>query len=104
MSAAELIQRMKDKDTERRILLDTLRMWDDLASQGITADEVVSFTLVEEFLNKQQKEEIYRARQYGYPTKFLDGPQLKNVVLYNQVKLKDGTTVQLSPMIRRPTS
>lgn len=100
MSTIALINSLKDKEYERLLLLDTLRMWGEVKSQGIEPDSVQGFTFIEAYCNAQQKERIYRLRCYNEKPK----PLYENgkLVLYNAVRLNNGELKELKPWIKGP--
>jgi hypothetical protein len=100
MSAAELIVNLQENNRKRGVLIDQLRMWEDVKAQGIDPETVESFTLREAWIPKAEQAKRRLAARLHQPDAYV-GPRgrLKH---YNAVKLKDGSYRQLEPPVRAP--
>ena len=111
-----ICDRLKAQIDEQRKLIDQLAMWKKVQNQGIDPDTVDVFGFKESLLTVEQKRAYAKACRMRIPdpvTRKLEpwshdhpymGTRLPNghysCVVYNYVKLNDGTTVTLDPMVR----
>lgn len=94
------LSRLQKKIDEQRSLVDQLRLWEEVKAQGIEPDDVVSFTLKEEWIPN-----LKRYRTEGRLLQHSPNPYVESngrLKLYNAVRLKDGSFKQLDPPLRRP--
>jgi len=88
-----ILERLQKLNQERALLLDTLRLWDEAALQGLSYDEVVSFSFRDVYLTPSECMVQYQSRRKIWPETH-----------HNAVRLKDGSWRELKPPLRRPTS
>ncbi len=100
-----VVNRLESNAREQALLLDTLRMWNEVAEQGIDTDTVVSFTFREDLLTEEDKREIWKFARGRFPTHhatrlcfYTEG----KLVRYNAVRLLSGEIVKLSPPVYAP--
>jgi hypothetical protein len=92
MSTRDLIDSLQKKNAERALLLDTLRLWDEVKAQGIEPEEVESFSFRDEYLTARE-----RGVHYQYARKIFPATH------HNAIKV-NGEWRQLKPPLRRPSS
>jgi hypothetical protein len=118
--AQALLVKIKAARAEQAELLDTLDLWASVQAQGIVIEDVQCFGFDPKLLTVRQKTAARRAaiaRQpdpvtgrverheagldHLYTGRRLDNGYYENVV-YNYVKLHDGTRKTLEPMLKAP--
>jgi hypothetical protein len=92
MSILETINSIKEKNAEKALLLDTLRLWEEVKLQGIKPEEVESFSFRDEYLTSRE-----RSVHYQYARKIFPATH------HNAIKV-NGEWRQLKPPLRRPTA
>lgn len=95
----DAIERLQANLAKQQSLVGELAMWAKVEAQGIDPETVATFTLWEAFLSAADKKRRRTAELYSKPDPFVRG---RTVLVYNAVRLKDGTLKQLDPMIERP--
>lgn len=86
------LARLMKHQQEFVLLLDTMRLWDELAQQGLTSDDVVSFSFRDEYLSPGERMVQYQSKRRVWPDSH-----------HNAVRLKDGSWRKLNPPLRRPS-
>ena len=101
----ELLESIKAKRAEQAKLLAELDLWAAVQAQGIDIDTVATFGFKPEWLTRIERAQRMLAQRNRQPDPF-DGPQDANghyeCVVYNFVRLKDGTVMRLQPSLRAP--
>lgn len=92
-----VLKSLAAKTAEQAYLVSVLELWAEVEAQGIDPEIVQVFTFVDEFLTAAQKKQRERARFYQKPDPFTDGPK---VLMFNALRLKDGSLRKLDPLLR----
>lgn len=107
------ISKIQNALHEQQHLLSVLDMWEKVKQQGIDPESVNSFGFNPELMtatdrNQARKEskksygDVTKQNPFGWPTmERSDGARVIVTVKFNFVRLKNGGTVRLSPMINR---
>jgi hypothetical protein len=100
--AQRLLADIRQKQTERDRLLRELDLWAAAQAQGIAVETVDRWGFDPALLTPQQRADAKRAVLRGKPDPYT-GERLASghyvARVYNYVRLKDGSRVQLDPML-----
>jgi hypothetical protein len=96
MSTRSIRESLKEKLQQQALLLDTLRLWDEVKAQGIEPEEVESFSFRDDYLTQAQRMVLLSVKAIRGLTPLLPATH------HNAIKV-NGEWRPLKPALRRPT-
>lgn len=103
-TALEVIERIRHKSRERDYCLAVLELWAQVQAQGIDPEAVDAFGFDSKLLTGKDKRAYQQSSLPGGGPggQFMERRRNGSyrMLLYNYVRLKDGTTQSLNPMLK----